>query len=130
MDFNLKILNYLIILILFFINDTKQCQCGIKTTQQQTQDLIFQQRTIDSFKPYKLLQRRKRIVNGRLAEQNEWCWQVALFSREGIIGSGTLVGDRHIITAAHVVENLDREEFLILIGMMNVFNSPVVITLY
>merc|ERR1712240_443392 len=74
---------------------TGMCQCGIKGGTQSD-----------------------RIVGGQEAEQHEYPWQVGLVSKNGKTPwcGGTLISDRHILTAAHCTEKKTPESIQILLG--------------
>jgi len=44
-----------------------------------------------------------RVVGGEEAKMNEWPWQVALVYNNKFFCGGSLISDRHILTAAHCV---------------------------
>jgi len=44
-----------------------------------------------------------RVVGGKEANMNEWPWQVALVYNNKFFCGGSLISDRHILTAAHCV---------------------------
>merc|ERR1712180_396722 len=71
------------------------CQCGIKGGTQTD-----------------------RIVGGQEAEQHEYPWQVGLVSRNGKTPwcGGTLISDRHIMTAAHCTAGKTPASIQILLG--------------
>merc|ERR1711962_518377 len=71
------------------------CQCGIKGGTQSD-----------------------RIVGGQEAEQHEYPWQVGLVSRNGKTPwcGGTLISDRHIMTAAHYTAGKTPASIQILLG--------------
>merc|ERR1712180_110139 len=71
------------------------CQCGIKGGTQSD-----------------------RIVGGQETEQHEYPWQVGLVSRNGKTPwcGGTLISDRHIMTAAHCTAGSTAESIQILLG--------------
>merc|ERR1712243_168678 len=71
------------------------CQCGIKGGTQSD-----------------------RIVGGQETEQHEYPWQVGLVSRNGKTPwcGGTLISDRHILTAAHCTEGSTAASIQILLG--------------
>jgi len=71
------------------------CQCGIKGGTQSD-----------------------RIVGGQEAEQHEYPWQVGLVSRNGKTPwcGGTLISDRHIMTAAHCTAGSTASSIQILLG--------------
>merc|ERR1712243_472945 len=74
---------------------TGMCQCGIKGGTQSD-----------------------RIVGGQEAEQHEYPWQVGLVSKNGKTPwcGGTLISDRHILTAAHCTEKKTPASIQILLG--------------
>merc|ERR1712112_604265 len=71
------------------------CQCGIKGGIQSD-----------------------RIVGGQETEQHEYPWQVGLVSRNGKTPwcGGTLISDRHILTAAHCTAGMTTANLQILLG--------------
>ncbi|CAG4979000.1 unnamed protein product [Parnassius apollo] len=52
------------------------------------------------------LQDEERIVGGHNAELNEWPWIVALFNGGRQFCGGSLIDDRHILSAAHCVAHM------------------------
>ncbi|XP_032527749.2 proclotting enzyme [Danaus plexippus] len=48
----------------------------------------------------------ERIVGGHNAELNEWPWIVALFNNGRQFCGGSLIDDRHVLTAAHCVAHM------------------------
>merc|ERR1712177_83863 len=71
------------------------CQCGIKGGTESD-----------------------RIVGGQETEQHEYPWQVGLVSRNGKTPwcGGTLISDRHIMTAAHCTAGSTASSIQILLG--------------
>ncbi|XP_068148634.1 venom protease [Drosophila tropicalis] len=62
-----------------------------------------------------------RITGGRPAEPDEWPWMAALL-REGlpyVWCGGVLITDRHVLTAAHCLHKLDKEEIFVRLGEYN-----------
>ncbi|XP_003705965.2 venom protease [Megachile rotundata] len=60
---------------------------------------------------------RTRLVGGVPAEPGEWPWMVALLRKDrSQFCGGVLVTDRHIITAAHCVNRLQREDIKVRLG--------------
>lgn len=57
-----------------------------------------------------------RIINGRNANKNANCWQVALSNASGVFGSGVLLDFQTVLTVAHKVANLKRTEFITILG--------------
>ncbi|XP_034933737.1 proclotting enzyme-like isoform X2 [Chelonus insularis] len=49
----------------------------------------------------------KRIVGGHNAEPGEWPWIAALFNAGRQVCGGSLISDRHILTAAHCVAHMN-----------------------
>jgi len=62
----------------------------------------------------------QRVVAGRRAKEGRWPWQVLLlFSGEGGCG-GSIVGPRHVVTAAHCVEKKEeRCRLSVRVGELN-----------
>ncbi|EFN86241.1 proclotting enzyme [Harpegnathos saltator] len=52
-------------------------------------------------------QDQERIVGGRPADPGEWPWIAALFNAGRQFCGGSLIDDRHILTAAHCVANMN-----------------------
>lgn len=52
------------------------------------------------------LQDEERIVGGHNAELNEWPWIVALFNGGRQFCGGSLIDDRHVLSAAHCVAHM------------------------
>ncbi|XP_060806836.1 proclotting enzyme isoform X1 [Amyelois transitella] len=65
-------------------------ECGIKNGAHQTYDL----------------QDEERIVGGHNADLNEWPWIVALFNNGRQFCGGSLIDDRHVLSAAHCVAHM------------------------
>lgn len=62
-----------------------------------------------------------RITGGRPAEPDEWPWMAALL-REGysyVWCGGVLITDRHVLTAAHCLEKLKKDEIFVRLGEYN-----------
>ncbi|KAM8708114.1 hypothetical protein ACLKA7_015134 [Drosophila subpalustris] len=62
-----------------------------------------------------------RITGGRPAEPDEWPWMAALL-REGhsyVWCGGVLITDRHVLTAAHCLENVEKNEIFVRLGEYN-----------
>lgn len=51
-----------------------------------------------------------RVVNGWPADKNEWPWQAALLNKGRQFCAGSLIDDRHILTAAHCVAHMSRND--------------------
>ncbi|GAV03027.1 hypothetical protein RvY_13516 [Ramazzottius varieornatus] len=69
--------------------------------------------------------RQERILNGNDADKNEWCWQVALLNTDGtIIGSGSLLDGRYVVTAAHKVAGKNSSSLVVLVGQHD-FSTPI-----
>lgn len=67
-----------------------------------------------------------RIINGNIASEAQIPWQVALVTNpldayQSYICSGSLVADRWVVTAAHCIEPLEKQnsDYYILIGAQN-----------
>ncbi|WP_256731040.1 serine protease [Acinetobacter sp. SwsAc4] len=67
-----------------------------------------------------------RIINGNIASEAQIPWQVALITSpldpyQSYICSGSLVADRWVVTAAHCIEPLEKQnsDYYILIGAQN-----------
>ncbi|XP_076659442.1 uncharacterized protein LOC143362846 [Halictus rubicundus] len=52
-------------------------------------------------------QDQKRIVGGHNVEPGEWPWMAALFNAGRQFCGGSLIDDKHILTAAHCVANMN-----------------------
>ncbi|XP_055357670.1 serine protease 55-like [Paramacrobiotus metropolitanus] len=66
-----------------------------------------------------------RIMNGDNARKSEWCWQVALLNIDGsVLGSGSLIDGRYIVTAAHKIAGRNISELIVLIGQYD-FANPI-----
>ncbi|XP_030371238.1 venom protease [Scaptodrosophila lebanonensis] len=66
-----------------------------------------------------------RITGGRPAEPDEWPWMAALL-REGIPYvwcGGVLITDRHVLTAAHCLHNLKKDQMFVRLGEYNTHQS-------
>merc|ERR1711962_290683 len=74
---------------------TGDCQCGIKGGSDSN-----------------------RIVGGQETEENEYPWQVGLVSRGGTTPwcGGSLISERHVLTAAHCTEDLSARRIQVLLG--------------
>jgi len=51
-----------------------------------------------------------RVVNGWPADPNEWPWQAALLNKGRQFCAGSLIDDKHILTAAHCVAHMSRND--------------------
>ena len=67
-----------------------------------------------------------RIINGNIASEAQIPWQVALITSpldpyQSYICSGSLVADRWVITAAHCIEQFEKQnrDYYVLIGAQN-----------
>ena len=62
---------------------------------------------------------KNRIVGGVETEVNEYPWQVGLVSRSGTRPwcGGTLISDRHVMTAAHCTAGSSASDIRVLLGM-------------
>ncbi|XP_041975443.1 proclotting enzyme-like [Aricia agestis] len=56
--------------------------------------------------PYGSTEDEQRIVGGHNAELNEWPWIVGLFNNGRQFCGGSLIDDRHILSAAHCVAHM------------------------
>merc|ERR1712180_314544 len=74
---------------------TGDCQCGIKGGSDST-----------------------RIVGGQETEVHEYPWQVGLVSRGGTTPwcGGSLISERHVLTAAHCTEDSSARKIQVLLG--------------
>ena len=93
----------------FFID--KPCQCGIANTKTEvTGDTIVTQ----------------KIINGVEAKPNEFPWQVALV-KSGLhtpICGGTIISEKHILTAAHCTSDIELiEDVEALVGEHDLLTS-------
>ncbi|XP_073957733.1 CLIP and Tryp_SPc domain-containing lethal (2) k05911 [Choristoneura fumiferana] len=53
-----------------------------------------------------IIEDEQRIVGGHTAELNEWPWIVALFNGGRQFCGGSLIDDRHVLSAAHCVAHM------------------------
>ncbi|XP_055588878.1 venom protease-like [Uranotaenia lowii] len=61
---------------------------------------------------------QSKISGGRPADPGEWPWMAALITNSGqqSFCGGSLVTDRHVLTAAHCVLNLKLNQFMVRLG--------------
>ena len=66
-----------------------------------------------------------RIVGGVVTEVNEYPWQVGLVSRTGKTPfcGGTLISNRHVLTAAHCTAGASPDTMAVLLGEHNTADS-------
>ncbi|XP_050089164.1 proclotting enzyme-like [Anopheles aquasalis] len=57
-----------------------------------------------------------KISGGQQADANEWPWMVALVMSRASFCGGSLITDRHVLTAAHCVLNLKLTQFVVRLG--------------
>jgi secreted trypsin-like serine protease len=52
------------------------------------------------------------VINGRISDRHKWPWLVALYttSDQKFIGGGSLISERFLLTAAHVLQNKNEEK--------------------
>ncbi|CAG7723785.1 unnamed protein product [Allacma fusca] len=60
--------------------------------------------------------REERIVGGRVAEINSYPWLAALEYRTKFYCGATLISSRYILTAAHCVHNVPKDQITIVFG--------------
>ena len=94
----------------FFFTD-KPCECGIANTKTEVagDDIVTQ-----------------KIINGVEAKPNEFPWQVALV-KSGLhtpICGGTIISEKHILTAAHCTSDIELiEDVEALVGEHDLLTS-------
>ncbi|CAK1590142.1 unnamed protein product [Parnassius mnemosyne] len=63
------------------------------------------------------------IWHGQSYSRGEWPWLVAIYQNKdrtlSFVCSGTLVSDRHVITAAHCIHNKDTSVIVVKVGVYN-----------
>lgn len=69
-----------------------------------------------------------RIIDGTNATSNDWPYITALVTKgssayEGQFCGGSYIGDRYILTAAHCVERVSKEDFEVIVGINNLNNE-------
>ncbi|XP_018896296.2 trypsin [Bemisia tabaci] len=63
-----------------------------------------------------VINRRMRIVGGNVTRVNEFPWIAALSRRGKFYCGGTLITNRHILTAAHCIEGIQAKEIKVTLG--------------
>lgn len=61
-----------------------------------------------------------RVLGGSTATQGEFPWQVSLQSSRGHFCGGSILDERHILTAAHCVEGKSSPYFKVVAGAHNI----------
>lgn len=69
-----------------------------------------------------------RIIDGSTATNNDWPYITALVTKgasayDGQFCGGSYIGDRYILTAAHCVENVSKDDFDVIVGINNLNNE-------
>ncbi|ODN06133.1 Coagulation factor X [Orchesella cincta] len=77
--------------LLRFPSECRECTCGISY-------------------------REERIVGGRIAEINSYPWLTALMYKGKFYCGGTLISDRYVLTAAHCVHGVPKDQITIVFG--------------
>jgi len=81
---------------------TGSCQCGMKNLQTS------------------------KIVGGPNADKNEYPWMVGVVTSRGRTKpwcGGSLITEKHILTAAHCVENVNKEDIQVLVGLHSIHQT-------
>ncbi|XP_063244258.1 uncharacterized protein LOC134543278 [Bacillus rossius redtenbacheri] len=60
--------------------------------------------------------RKQRIVGGYVTKVNEFPWVVAMYRRGRFYCAGSLITRRHVLTAAHCVENINMKDVRVSLG--------------
>ncbi|KYM97521.1 PREDICTED: proclotting enzyme-like [Cyphomyrmex costatus] len=82
------------------INNDNLSQCGAKNGNQD----------------------QERIVGGKNADPGEWPWMIGLFNAGRQFCGGSLINDRHVLTAAHCVANMNSWDVARLIIRLGDYN--------
>lgn len=69
-----------------------------------------------------------RIIDGSTATNNDWPYITALVTKgasayDGQFCGGSYIGDRYILTAAHCLENVFKDDFDVIVGINNLSNE-------
>ncbi|CAF1392686.1 unnamed protein product, partial [Didymodactylos carnosus] len=67
-----------------------------------------------SFQPF-----QQRIVGGIEAAPNSWPWIVSLQQNGGHVCGGTLIDNRHVLTAAHCLDSGRMNTYSVIVGLHN-----------
>ncbi|XP_065224321.1 trypsin-7-like [Planococcus citri] len=67
----------------------------------------------------RIFTRKKRILGGIEAKQNEFPWMVALRTQDDFLCGATVITKQHLLTAAHCVEGITAEEIEASLGEHN-----------